>query len=180
MEVNKMNYADIKYPDIANGQGVRVSLFVSGCNRHCKECFNPEAQNFEYGKSFTEETLNYLVELLKPDYVAGLSLLGGEPLELDNAFILSGVVNYIKSIYPNKTIWCYTGDTFEKEVTDKMNKYDYVKVLLESIDVLVDGDFQIDNKQVGLAFKGSSNQRIIDVQKTLKEGNVVLYDLYKQ
>ena len=166
-----MYYADIKYPDVANGLGVRVSLFVSGCRRHCPECFNVEAQDFKYGKPFTNKEVKLIGSKLELPQVRGLTLLGGEPMELENVAELLSLCKYFKEQYPNKDIWCYTGYTFEELVERK----DVTTTeILKYIDILVDGDFQIDKKSLSLKFRGSSNQRIIDVQKTLKTKNIVL------
>lgn len=166
-----MYYADIKYPDVANGLGVRVSLFVSGCRRHCPECFNKEAQDFKYGKLFTNKEVKLIGSKLELPQVRGLTLLGGEPMELENVAELLPLCKYFKEQYPNKDIWCYTGYTFEELVERK----DVTTTeILKYIDILVDGDFQIDKKSLSLKFRGSSNQRIIDVQKTLKTKDIVL------
>lgn len=173
-----MNYADIKNVDVANGKGVRVSLFVSGCTRGCPECFNKEAQDFNYGKPFTDNELNYILELLKPDYVDGLSLLGGEPLEYKNQVGILPLVKKIKELYPDKTIWCYTGNTFESDVLGTMfKKYKETKELFNYIDVLVDGDFQVENKDLTIKFRGSNNQRIIDIPESLKQKKTILLDI---
>lgn len=172
-----MNYADIKYPDIANGSGVRVSLFVSGCNRHCPGCFNQEAQDFNYGNPFTDTQVSKIMELLKPNYVAGLSILGGEPLELSNLQELSSLVKLVKETYPDKNIWCYTGDTFEIDVLPKIKKYKFAKEFFKYIDVLVDGDFILDKKDVSLVFKGSSNQRLLDAKKSVASKKPIIYEL---
>lgn len=169
-----MYYADLKKVDIANGEGVRVSLFVSGCRHHCKGCFNEIAWNFKYGKEFTEETVNEIMKELDHDYVEGLSLLGGEPLEPENQTALADLVEKVKEKYPNKNIWCYTGFDFEKDVVGKMSKNnETTKELLNYIDVMVDGKFEEDKKNLKLKFRGSSNQRIIDVKESLKEHRVV-------
>lgn len=166
-----MYYSDIKYPDVANGLGVRVSLFVSGCRRHCLECFNKEAQDFKYGKPFTDKEITFIESKLQLPQVRGLSLLGGEPMEIENVTELLPLCEYLKSTYTNKDIWCYTGYTIE----ELLNRNNIVtKEILKYIDILVDGDFQIDKKSLSLKFRGSSNQRIIDVQKTLKTNEVQL------
>lgn len=166
-----MYYADIKYPDVANGLGVRVSLFVSGCRRHCPECFNEDAQDFKYGKPFTDKEITFIESKLQLPQVRGLSLLGGEPMEIENVTELLPLCEYLKSTYTNKDIWCYTGYTYEELI----NRNNIVtKEILKYIDILVDGDFQIDKKSLSLKFRGSSNQRIIDVQKTLKTKNIEL------
>lgn len=168
-----MYYADIKYPDVANGIGVRVSLFVSGCTRHCPGCFNKDAWDFKYGKPFTDKEISYIESKLQLPQVRGLSLLGGEPMELENVMSLWPVCQYFKNQYPDKDIWCYTGYTFEELWTRKNN---LTKKFLEYIDMLVDGDFQQDKYDLSLKFRGSSNQRIIDVQKTLKSKEIKLVE----
>lgn len=171
-----MHYADIKKIDVANGPGVRVSLFVSGCNHHCKGCFNQEAWDFNYGKEFTEDTINEILEYMKPDYIEGITLLGGEPFEYENQKELLKLVRRIKQEYPNKSIWSFTGFEFDKDIMDDMcNKYDETKELISYIDVMVDGKFDIDKKVLGLKFKGSTNQRTIDVQESLKNKKVTLF-----
>ena len=171
-----MHYADIKKADIANGLGVRVSVFVSGCNHHCKNCFNQEAWDFNYGKEFTEDTINEILEYMKPDYIEGITLLGGEPFEYENQKELLKLVRRIKQEYPNKSIWSFTGFEFDKDIMDDMcNKYDETKELISYIDVMVDGKFDIDKKVLGLKFKGSTNQRTIDVQESLKNKKVTLF-----
>lgn len=173
-----MNFADIKPIDVANGPGVRVSLFVSGCSHHCWNCFNKEAWDFNYGKVFTENTLKELLEYLKPDHIKGLSLLGGEPLELQNQQGLLPVVKKVKELYPKKTIWCYTGFTFDEDILGYMWEKSFVtKELFAYLDVLVDGKYVEQLHSLNLNFRGSSNQRIIKVQESLKQGKVVLHEL---
>ncbi len=172
-----MNYATIKTHDIANGPGVRVSLFVSGCTHHCKNCFNSETWDFNYGQLFTENTLNKVIEALKPDYIKGLSLLGGEPFEYVNQRGILPLVRKVRFLYPEKDIWCYTGYDYEKDILcDMIKKWPATKELLSMIDVLVDGEFVEDLKDLKLRFRGSSNQRIIDVKKSLAEEQVVLWE----
>ena len=166
-----MYYSDIKYPDVANGLGVRVSLFVSGCKRHCPECFNKEAQDFKYGKPFTDKEIIFIESKLQLPQVRGLSLLGGEPMEIENVTELLPLCEYLSSTYTNKDIWCYTGYTYE-ELLNRNHKA--TQEILKYIDILVDGDFQKDKKDLSLKFRGSSNQRIIDIQKTLKDNKIVL------
>lgn len=169
-----MHYADIKKIDIANGDGVRVSLFVSGCRHHCKGCFNEIAWNFKYGKEFTQDTVDEIIQDLDHDYVEGLSLLGGEPLEPENQEALAKLVTKVKEKYPNKNIWCYTGFDFEKDVVGKMAKEnDTTEELLKYLDVVVDGKFEEEKKDLKLRFRGSSNQRILNVQESLKEHKLV-------
>ena len=174
-----MNYAKIKKCDVANGPGVRVSLFVSGCNHHCKNCFNREAWDFNYGNNFTEKEENQIIEDLKPDYITGLSLLGGEPFERQNQEGLAPLVKKVKQEYPNKKIWCYTGFTFDKQILGEMvgqENRETTKQMLENIDYIVDGRFVEELKNPSLKFKGSSNQRIIDVKKSLEQNEVVLWE----
>ena len=173
-----MNYADIKRIDVANGEGVRVSVFVSGCNHHCKGCFNECAWDFNYGNKFTEEQEKEVLNDLDHEYISGLTLLGGEPLEPANQEGLLPLVKKAKERFPDKKIWCYTGFDFEKDVVGKMAKQsDTTKELLKYIDVVVDGKFEEDKKDLKLKFRGSSNQRILDVQESLKENKPVAYKL---
>ena len=172
-----MNYADIKKVDIANGLGVRVSVFVSGCTHHCKNCFNSEAWDFNYGKEFTEKEINKVLEELDHPYVAGLSLLGGEPLEHVNQQGLLPLLRKVKEKFPEKNIWCYTGYTFDKDIIEDMcKKWKETPELLSYLDVIVDGKFEEDKKDIKLRFRGSSNQRIIDVKKSLKEKKAILFE----
>lgn len=173
-----MNYAEIKYNDIANGPGVRTTLFVSGCTHHCKGCFNEIAWDFNYGKPFTEDTINSIVESLKPDYVSGLTLLGGEPFEHTNQIGLLPLLREVKKVYPAKNIWCFSGYLFDNDILDNMcQKWPETKEMLSYIDVLVDGKFVEELKNLNLKFKGSENQRTILVQESLAQNKVVLlYD----
>ena len=171
-----MNYADIKRVDVANGEGVRVSVFVSGCNHHCKGCFNECAWDFNYGNKFTEKQEEEVLQDLDHDYISGLTLLGGEPLEPVNQEGLLPLVKKAKEKFPDKKIWCYTGFDFERDVVGKMAKQnDTTKELLKYIDVIVDGKFEEEKKDLKLKFRGSSNQRILDVQESLKENKPVEY-----
>lgn len=165
-----MNYIEIKKNDIANGEGIRVSLFVSGCTHKCKGCFNQSAWDFKSGNEFTEDSLNEIIESLKPSYIKGLSLLGGEPFEIENVTPLIKIVKEIKKEYPKKDIWAYSGYTYEELI-----KNDIKKELVNLIDVLVDGKFILELKNPSLAFRGSSNQRIIDIKKSIKKGCVILH-----
>lgn len=170
-----MNYAVIKKNDIANGPGVRVSLFVSGCRHHCKNCFNEEAWDFSYGTPFTDETIDEILCALAPDYVAGLSLLGGEPFEPENQEDVLRLAQQTRQRYPQKTIWCYTGFTLEKDLlSGRVGSPKIVHELLSCLNVLVDGKFAEALKDPGLLFRGSSNQNIIDVPKSLAAGHMVL------
>ena len=169
-----MNYATIKKRDIANGVGVRVSLFVSGCTHHCKNCFNKETWDFSYGEKFTEEAEKLILEYLEPDFVNGLSLLGGEPFEIENQEALTLFLRKVKARFPNKDIWCYTGYDFEKDLlTYKVGEMEAVCDMLSCIDVLVDGRFVEPLKVIDLRFRGSTNQRIIDVKRSLAADEVV-------
>lgn len=172
-----MNYATIKKNDIANGPGIRVSLFVSGCRHRCRNCFNREAWDFSYGQPFTEETADEILSALAPSYVAGLSFLGGEPLEPENQPALLELARQFKERFPQKTLWCYTGFTFETDLlTGSVGEPEILKELLSLIDVLVDGKFVEELKDAGLIFRGSSNQNIIDVPKSLEAGHMVLLE----
>ena len=172
-----MNYADIKLFDVANGTGVRVSVFVSGCTHHCKNCFNPDTWDFGYGKPFTDVEINHIIDSCKEDYIAGLSLLGGEPMEYMNQEVLFPFLKKVKERFPEKSIWCFTGYVYEKDILHRMiPKWKYTKKMLEQIDYLVDGPFVMEKKNISLKSRGSSNQRIIDVKKTLETGEVVLWE----
>lgn len=160
-----MNYSALKKTDIANGPGVRVSLFVSGCRRHCKNCFNKETWDFNYGNLFTQQTMNTIIDALNKDYIEGFSLLGGEPFEKENRETVLNIVRTVKEEFPDKTIWCYSGFTFEELIDD-------ARSILEYVDVLVDGAFVEEKKNLRLKFRGSENQRLIDVKKTLKSGKM--------
>ncbi len=171
-----MYYADIKKADVANGVGVRVSVFVSGCTHHCKNCFNEQAWDFHYGNEFTEKEIEKVINLMNHSYVSGLTLLGGEPFEHTNQQGLLPLVRKVKEKFPDKNIWCYSGYTFEKDIINKMCKeWKETPELLSYIDVLVDGEFQEDKKDIKLKFRGSSNQRIIDVKKSLENKTTVLF-----
>lgn len=175
-----MNYATIKYNDIANGKGIRTSLFVSGCTHRCKGCFNSEAWDFSYGQPFTKEVEDKIISSLKSDYIDGLTLLGGEPFEPSNQQVLYPFIKKVKEEFPNKDIWCYTGYLFDKELLlPSRATTEVTKDMLSLIDVLVDGKFIEEQKNISLAFKGSENQRIIDVQKSLKENRVKLLKDYE-
>ena len=171
-----MNYADIKKVDVANGPGVRVSLFVSGCTHHCEECFNPETWDFSYGSPFGEAEKEKILTLLSPDHIRGLSLLGGEPFEPANQGPVLELVQRVREKLPQKTIWCYTGYLYEELAAGEIG--DRGRELLEGLDVLVDGPFVLAKKDLGLRFRGSSNQRIIDVPASLKAGTAILSEEY--
>lgn len=173
-----MNYAEIKWTDIANGEGVRISLFVSGCTHRCKNCFNQIAWDFHYGHPFDEKIKTKLLEELGKPYIAGLSLLGGEPLEPRNQQALLPFVKEVKERYPKKDIWCYTGYTWEPvsgELVEAQKNTTITKELISLFDVLVDGPFVEELKKITLKFRGSSNQRVLDVKKSLSEKKPVLY-----
>ena len=171
-----MNYSEIKNCDIANGPGVRVTLFVSGCSHRCEGCFNEVTWDFDYGSPFDAEVENLLLAYLEPDYIAGLTLLGGEPLEYSNWQALLPFVRRVKERYPKKDIWCYTGYRFEEDVLDKFcSRWEEMREFLSYIDVLVDGEFILAQKDISLQFRGSANQRIILVQESLKCGETVLW-----
>ena len=166
-----MNYATIKTHDIANGPGVRVSLFVSGCTHRCKDCFNQEAWDFDYGEVFDQNVIARILDLLAPGYIKGITYLGGEPLDPRNQAGLLDLSRQIKARYPEKSIWCFTGYVWEKlpqveGVTEE---------LISHFDVLVDGPFVAAQKNLSLRFRGSENQRLIDVPETLHTGEVVLW-----
>ena len=172
-----MNYADIKEFDVANGTGVRVSLFVSGCTHHCKGCFNEATWDFNYGNLFTDAEIDKIIKSLEPDYIQGLSLLGGEPFEYVNQLGVLPLVKLVKETYPTKNIWCYTGYTFEKDILDDMvKKWPTTNELLSYIDILVDGEFVEEKKDLSIRFRGSTNQRIIDVKRSLSEGTTILWN----
>ena len=166
-----MYYGEIKKCDIANGEGVRVSLFVSGCTHHCPGCFNQDTWDFDYGKEYTQETEEEILNALAPDYINGLSLLGGEPFEPQNQAVLVELLRKVKERYPRKNIWCYSGYLFDKELlSESRARCEYTDEMLSMLDVLVDGRFVETLKDIRLVFRGSSNQRVIDVQKSLEAG----------
>ena len=172
-----MYYGEIKNCDIANGQGVRVTLFVSGCTNCCKGCFQPQTWDFEYGKPFTAETEEHLLKLLAPDYINGLTLLGGEPMEPENQRALLPFVKKVRETLPNKTVWCFSGFTYEGLLTDGSHpRCEVTDELLSLIDVLVDGKFVEELKDISLRFRGSSNQRLIDLNATREKGEIVLWN----
>jgi len=172
-----MNYADIKQFDVANGLGIRVSIFVSGCTHHCKSCFNEVAWDFNYGDPFTEDDIDRIIDYLKPSYVSGLAILGGEPFEHRNQQGLLPLLRKVKNIYPQKDIWCFTGYTFDQDILNRMCKeWDETSEMVSYIDVLVDGKFVEELKDLNLRFKGSSNQRTILVKESLETGQIQLWD----
>ena len=171
-----MNYAIIKNCDIANGPGVRISLFVSGCTHHCKGCFNEVAWDFDYGEPFTEQTIQKILELMKPNYIQGLTLLGGEPFEPQNQLPLVKLLRAVKKAYPHKSIWAFSGYLFEKITSHTLGDWPVTEEFLSYLDVLVDGPFVEEKKNLSLRFRGSENQRLIDMPSTLRNGKVVLWE----
>lgn len=172
-----MHYCNIKNCDIANGIGVRVSLFVSGCRNHCKNCFQPETWAFDYGEEFTAATEEKILKMLTPSYIQGLTVLGGEPMEPENQKALLPFLEKVKAAYHDKTIWLFTGFTFE-ELHDAScrARTGYTDKILSLLNVLVDGRFVEEKKNISLRFRGSENQRLIDVPATLAAGTVTLWD----
>lgn len=171
-----MNYAGIKYCDVANGIGCRTVLFVSGCRNHCKDCFQPHTWDFAYGAEFDETIQKEVLDSLKPTYIKGLTLLGGEPFEPENQIALLPFVRKVRELYPNKDIWAFTGYVYDVDLTENGKKHcEVTDELLSMIDVLVDGPFIAEQKNLMLKFRGSENQRVIDMQRTRNEGNIVLY-----
>lgn len=179
-----MNYANIKKTDVANGPGIRVSLFVSGCTHGCKGCFNSEAWDFHYGEKYTEKTQKEILDALAPGYIRGLSVLGGEPMEPQNREAVLGLLRRVRQEYPDKDIWCYTGYDYEKDLLAwaaeetgegeaTSGNQGTVTELLSLVDVLVDGEFVESRKNLRLAFRGSENQRLIDVKASLRQGRTV-------
>ena len=164
-----MKYAQIREMDVTNGNGIGVALFTQGCPYHCKNCFNPETWDFDKGTDWTKETENKIIELLKPEYITRLTILGGEPLIERNIAPLTALLKRVKSIYPDKQVWLYTGGDFE--VLEGL-----YEEIFQYIDILIDGRYIDDLRDYKLKWRGSSNQRIIDVQKSLKEGETILYE----
>lgn len=169
-----MNYAEIKNCDIANGPGVRVSLFVSGCTHHCPGCFNQVAWDFNYGKPFTQETIDTILAMLKPSYIRGLTLLGGEPFEPQNQSAVVELLRQIKAVYPQKSIWAFSGYLFDRDILS--GRLGDTSEYLSYLDVLVDGPFVEAKKNLSLRFRGSENQRFIDVKKSLAEGKLIPWE----
>ncbi|MCI9407490.1 MAG: anaerobic ribonucleoside-triphosphate reductase activating protein [Clostridia bacterium] len=172
-----MNYATIKWYDVSNGPGVRVSLYVSGCRNHCKNCFNPETWDFCYGEPFTREVEDKIINALAPEYIKGFTLLGGDPFEPENAEALVPFMERLRKKYPEKSVWCFTGYDYEADLlTGKKGDIDTNIRLLSTLDVLVDGKFVEELKDLNLLFRGSSNQRIILVRPSLEKDEVVLWN----
>ena len=171
-----MNYATIKSRDIANGPGVRVSLFVSGCTHHCKGCFNEIAWDFDYGQPFTQQTIDEILDMLAPSFIKGLTLLGGEPFEPQNQGPILDLLRQIKAKYPEKSIWAFSGYLFDRDIlAGRLGDPEITKEYVRMLDVLVDGPFIESQKNLSLRFRGSENQRIIDVKKSLAAGQIVLW-----
>lgn len=172
-----MNYAEIKNCDIANGPGVRVSLFVSGCTHRCPGCFNEIAWDFDYGEPFTEETIEKILNMLKPGYIKGLTLLGGEPFDPHNQLEVVKLLRRIKAELPQKSIWAFTGYLFDKDIlSGKIGDWEITREYLSYLDVLVDGPFIEAKKNLSLRFRGSENQRLIDMPATIAKGEIVLWE----
>lgn len=173
-----MNYAAIKEFDIADGIGTRVTVFVSGCTNRCEGCFQPETWNFDYGEPFTTETEDYLLKCLEPYYIHGLTVLGGEPFEPSNQRALLPFLKRYKEMYPNKDLWIFTGFRLDDEikVPGSHPNCEVTEEILSLVDILVDGRFELDKKDIRLKFRGSSNQRVIDMNKTREKGEIVLWD----
>ncbi len=169
-----MNYGNIKTYSIENGTGVRVSLFVSGCRHHCRECFNPETWDFSYGEPFTKEAEEEIIEAMKPDYMAGLTLLGGDPTEPENQEALLPLLRRIREELPGKTVWVYTGYLYEDFLPGGRAHCDATDEFLALCHVMVDGPFILEQKDISLKFRGSKNQRIIDLPQTIASGEVIL------
>ncbi len=170
-----MNYANIKATDVSNGSGIRVSLFVSGCRHHCPDCFNPEGWDFHYGQHFTQQTTEEILQALAPDYIRGLTLLGGEPLEPENQPSLIQLLHAVHTAYPDKDVWCYTGFVYEALPNSRAAQSGALEELLSLIDVLVDGPFIKELKDLSLRFRGSRNQRILDLNQSRKTGALCLW-----
>lgn len=166
------NYAKINKNDIANGPGIRVSVFFSGCEHYCKGCFNAEAWDFNYGKPFVDETINEIINAMEPNYIKGITILGGEPMHPNNIDSVYKLLKAVKEKYPDKSVWVYTGYTFEELVRMDSNMYTFVLAL---VDVLVEGRFVEALKDITLRFRGSSNQRLIDMKATLDKAEIVLW-----
>ena len=175
-----MNYSELKLFDVANGPGIRVTLYVSGCTHHCNGCFNTVTWDFNAGKPFDEAVMDKIIDAMKASYIAGLTILGGEPFEYVNQEGLLPLLKKVKETYPEKDVWCFTGYLFDKDIIDAMAKESpYTSELLKYIDVIVDGPFIEEQRNLMLKFKGSENQRTIDVQKSLETGYVIEREGYE-
>ena len=173
-----MNYAGIKYCDIANGLGCRTVLFVSGCRNACKGCFQPQTWAFDYGEAFDDKIQQDILDSLKPAYVQGITLLGGDPFEEENQKALVPFMRKVKEQYPGKDVWAYTGYMYDTDLQQGGRKYtEYTDELLAMIDVLVDGPFIEEQKDITLKFKGSANQRVIDMNKTREKNQIIILNL---
>ena len=171
-----MNYATIKNCDIANGPGVRVSRFVSGCTHRCPGCFNEVAWDFDYGTPFTQQTIDEILTMLKPAHIKGLTLLGGEPFEPQNQGPIVELLRQVKAAYPEKSVWAFSGYLFDKDILAwKLGPREITEEYLSYLDVLVDGPFVMAKKNLSLRFRGSENQRLIDVPASLAQGEIVLW-----
>ena len=174
-----MNFGNIKEVDIADGPGVRVSLFVSGCSHHCRGCFQPETWDPSYGEPYTAETEKRILTLLSRDFIQGLTLLGGEPFEPENQRVLTGLLQKVRALRPKKDVWCYTGYLLDEELwKESRARCEVTDEMLSMLDVLVDGEFEEEKKNLSLTFRGSENQRIIDVPASLAAGETVLVREY--
>jgi len=171
-----MNYSNFKRYDVANGVGVRVSLFVSGCEHACPGCFNPEAWQFSFGEPYGGDVERQVLEALRPEHIRGLTLLGGEPLHPRNRPAVLALVERVREVYREKDIWCYTGYHFDKELLPESGRDETLRRLLEAIDVLVDGRFVLARKSMNVRFRGSENQRILLCRESLKAGKAVLWE----
>ncbi|MCR5801767.1 MAG: anaerobic ribonucleoside-triphosphate reductase activating protein [Lachnospiraceae bacterium] len=171
-----MNYGVIKKTDVADGPGVRVSIFVSGCTHHCKGCFNPETWDFAFGSPYTDATEHEILEALDHSYIRGFTFLGGEPMEPENRPTVLSLCRRIRNRFPDKEIWCYTGYLFDEDLLKWAKTDEIVAELLTMIDVFVDGEFVLEKKNLKLKFRGSENQRIIDVKESMKKGEVVIIE----
>jgi len=171
-----MYYGNIKNYDIADGEGVRVTLFVSGCTNHCKDCFQPQTWDFHYGQEYTKDTETEILQLLGNENIEGLTILGGEPFEPANQKEEVQLLRHAKQMYPSKTVWAYTGFVYDKDLLAGQRKHtEYTDEILSYLKVLVDGPFVAEKKNISLYFRGSENQRVIDMAKTIQTGNIVLY-----
>ena len=174
-----MHYGALKKFDIANGEGIRTSLFVSGCRNRCKNCFQPETWDFNYGRPFDEEAKKEIFDSMRSSSVRGITILGGEPMEPENQREILPLLREFREKFPDKTVWLFTGNLYE-ELTGALGEHpkclDITAELLSLVDILVDGRFEEEKKRLGLRFRGSSNQRIIDMNKTRKAGEIVIWD----